>query len=672
MMVKRFLIFVSVVLVLVIGASVAPDRPVQAQGPFQEFTWEELGLGQKLRMEGFVVRKEIAIPAPAGLQPVEMRARLRVPPSVAEGYLEIRSRDQLLALIPFDATKDGRRITIPFEQARLEGNTLPLTFIIRMRGADDFCTGLYKGGWIELNQPTVQFSGEWTPPRTVGTFFPRVLHQVFLVTPSEPTLNEAQTALILAGALKRNYRHIEGFQVTLLPLNIDGSPPDPVVENVLFTRMIVIREGGENRVRVRKPEPEAIPVMDVTGEGERLMQEGLWLSSQWDLTAQAQEVSELQFVSVQEIGRDQVLLSYLNPPTWELSGMGKMEIPIQFSQGDLGGPVRDLGVHVAFRLTPLQSDAQATFAILFNDALIYASSITNGLLQEQNIINIYAEVPRNLIQRDNTLVLQFVYTPAGGRCSINAHPFMASLDPGSYLAVRYGADDPVQFLHFPQVLIPEFQVAFSELTFSQLDAAVAIVGEWQRLTRTPISPIVVPWEEAMSRGARDEALLLITTRPEDLKAMDAPVLLEPFRVLGPDGREILQFTTETPFGVGQSLAYKGKRVFVLASQPPLPPEEVAQAIVHLPNGWYDMRGDAFIYSSEGDFALLKVQEGGVEIEPLEQTAMSWFQRWQGVLYPLLLLVALGVGAWLYPRLVRSRPAPTAAEDTAPSSEDEGS
>ncbi len=652
---KRILLILSLLSSLLFVMLAQGALPTAAQAPAtKEISWEDLGLGRSLRIVGFASTQDVTIPVPAGLRPTPITARMRIPPSVAEGFLEVRSRNRLLTMIPFESTQDRQRVVIPLDEARVEDKNLPLTFVVRMRSPDDVCTGLYVGGWFELENPVVTFEGEWKAPRTVGTFFPRVLHQVFVVTPPQPTYNEAQTALLLSTAMSRNFRQFEGFRVQLLPMNDDGSLPEPEVPEPMFARMVVVQERpGENVIRVADSEIGAMPVLEVKGDGAGLQQQGQWLASQWEFSAQAHEITNLQFISTEEIGRSQVLLDDLQVPRWDVSGIGRMDIPVAFSQGDLGGPVQKIGIRIAFYYTPLQADAQATFSVYFNEALIYSTTVSDSLLQGDDYADLYVEVPKNLIQRDNTLVFSFVYTPVGGQCRIDAHPFTASIDRGSYLSVDYGMEDPLRFLHFPQVLIPNFQVAFSQLNFAQLEAAVTTVGELQRLTQTPITPNVMDWQEALEEKEKLPTLL-ISHDPEDLKALDAPVLLEPFRVLGPEGNVLLTFSTETPFGVAEALTYEGRRLLLMAVQPGLPIEELAYAIVDQPNGWYDLRGDAFIYTAEGGITMLQVHEGGIEIEPLRETTVSWFQRWQGLLYPLLLIAVLALGAWLYPRLVRTR------------------
>ncbi len=619
---------------------------VDAQGPTQELSWKDLGLGERVHLQGAVASTEVFLRVPPGLTPTLLTGKLQVSPDVTSGFMEIRSRDRLIATFPVDAHTSNFDLVIPLNQISLEGDMAPLTFIARLRSMDDVCTTTYAGAWIEIEDPKVQFEGQPQTPETVGAFFPAILHRVILVTPPQPTLGEAQAALTLATSLRHRYRHVGVFDIDIQPLDEDGTPPILQKKDMIFTRMIVIREDHENRIRVLEEEYGA-PTLEIRGTAEELGEQSQWLVNRWGALGQATEISDLAFNAPPQTSHDKVLLLELDPPTWSVSGMGKMEIPVTFSQGDLGGPVDGLGLRLAGHYTPLPSGAQATMSLFFNGGMIFATTFDHD-----GDFDHFVTVPNNLLQRDNTLTIQFMYTPAGGECTLDAHPFEASINKGSYFTVDFGAQQPIQFLHFPQILLPSFQVAFSTLTFPDLRAAVFIVSEWQRLTRSPLHPQVTSWKDA---STSKEPVFLITHDPSQMDTLTAPVRLEPFRILDNQGQELLRFTAPVAFGLAEAFTYNDRPIFLIATSATVPADKIAATIMNQPNGWYSLQGDMFLITDRGRTVMLQVQEGGITIEPLAPTPQSWHSKWRLLLYPLTLLLILLLAAWLQPRLVRPAP-----------------
>ncbi len=613
-----------------------------------EISWQDLGLGERVRLQGSVASTDVFLHIPSGLTPTLLTGKLQLSPDVTSGFMEIRSRDQLIATFAVDAGTSNIDLMIPLKNSKLEGDILPLTFIARLRSIDDVCTTTYAGAWIEIEDIKVQFEGTPQAPQTVGEFFPSILHKVILVTSSQPTLGEAQAAINLAASLRHRYRHIGKFQIKMRPLNKDGALPIIADEDALFSRMIVIREGETNRVRVlHEGRHQNMPILEINGSAEEIREQSLWVVDRWGTAGQAEEINNLAFTAPQETYRDKVLLLELEPPTWNVAGMGKLEIPVTFSQGDLGGPVDRLGLRLAGHYTPLPSGAQATMSLFFNGGMIFATTF-----DRDGDFDHFVTIPNNLLQRDNKLTIQFLYTPAGGKCTLDAHPFEASLNKGSYFTVEFGVQKPIRFLHYPQILLPSFQIAFSSLTFTDLNAAVSIVSEWQRITRSPLHPQVVPWDQALSSNQPAVLIVHDSTQTDNLAA---PVRLEPFRILDNQGKELLRFDTPVAFGLAETFTYNDRPTLLIATSPTVSAEKIAATIVEQPDGWYSLQGDLFLVTDEGKTVMLQVQEGGITIEPLAQTPQSWHSKWRLLLYPLILLLILLIAAWLHPRLVRPAP-----------------
>ena len=645
MYLKKIVQFFAMTAILVALTVYGNGWSVQAQSSSQEISWEDLGLGEGLRLQGAVTSRDIFIPAPPGLTPMRLAGTIHLSPDIVSGYLEIRNRDRLVATLQLEQGVENVDIDIPLADTQIEKDVLPLTFIARLRSQDDICTNTYTGGWVEIALPVIYFEGAPTPPHTVAEFFPPVLHQVFLVTSSDPTPQESQAVLVLAAALMYRYRNTE-LHIETLPLTKDNTPPIPTVAQSMFARMVIIQEKKEDGVHLAG-RVAGIPILKMAGPGPALVEQSRWLASNWRRAAQSPEIKRLNYIAPEKTTRDRVLLFDLHPPGLNVEGMGRMDIPVTFSQGDIGGPVSKLGVRLAGHYTPPHPDSQATLSVYFNGGIIYAT-----ILNEKDSFDLYASVPNDLLQRDNVLTIRFTYTPSGGDCRLNSHPFAASIDKGSYLSVKYGGDPPIRFTHFPQILLPAFHVAFSTPSFADLNAAAQIVAGLQRLTRTPLSPSVVSWNDAITSS---QPAVLISHSPEQVRGLEAPVLLEPFRILDNQSREVLRFDASASFGLAETFQHKKQAIFLVAASPRVGSEQIVDAIRNQPGGWYGLQGDFLIVTDQGDSVMLQAQEGGVTIEPLSPTAKSWLQKWRAIIYPLTFLLILILAAWLYPRLARTAP-----------------
>ncbi len=599
-----------------------------------------------MHLEGQIASQDIFIPVPEGLKPSQLSGVLRFSPDIEDGYLEVRSRDHLLGTFRLEPGQQGKKWVIPLAPATLEGNTLPLTLKARLRSQESPCITARIGAWMELEDPVVTFSGTLTPPQRVGEFLPPIAHAIYIFVPDPPTSAEAQAAFTLAAGLQRRYRGIKPFQLALLPWQGGRTYAQLAANPELITRAIYLREDEQNQVRVATKAPDAIPLLETMAPASDLNHQAQWLISPWVLTAQDEAIHQLTYTPSSTNRKEQILLTDLNVSAWNVAGVGALHISIPFAQADLGGPIQDIHLRLAGTYTPPPQEAQATLSLYLNEGLFFAMP-----LDSSGAFDIYAHLPPHLLKRDNLLQVFFTYTPASPDCALDAHPFAASLHQGSYLDLKYGASPPWQFSHLPQILIPNFQIAFATLDFSHLQAAVQLITSWQQLTQALLQPQVVPWDPKADTSTTP--LLFLTDSPQDLQQFNAPVQLKPFRIVDTTGQELLRYGKNVPYGVLQIFEYQNRPLIALSVTPGMAVEKVAQAVITQPHGWYDLQGDFLLVPQEGQPVTLHAQTGGIRIEPLEPNATTLWQQWRPFIYPFLLLAILFLAAWLYPRLVRS-------------------
>ncbi len=628
-------------------ASFWGSLPVRAEpGNTWHLSWQALGLGQNVRLEGQIASRDLFIPVPKGLKPSQLSGVLRISPDIEDGYLEVRSRDHLLGTFRLEPGQQGKEWVIPLASAPIEGHTLPLTLKARLRSQESPCITSRIGAWIELEDPVVAFSGAPVPPQKVSEFLPPIAHTLYIFVSEPPTPAEAQAALTLAAGLQRRYRGIKPFQLTLQPWQGGRTYSQLAANPERITRAIYLRESDQNQIRVATHAPDAIPLLEIMAPASDLNNQVQWLISPWVLTAQDEVVHDLIYTPSSQNRTKQVLLADLNVSSWQVSGVGELNISVPFAQADLGGPVQDLYLRLAGNYTPPPREAQATLSLYFNESLFFAMP-----LDSSGAFDIYAHVPHHLLQRDNLLRVLLTYTPPSPGCALDAHPFAASLHQGSYLDLDFGASPPWQFSHLPQILVPNFQIAFTTLDLSHLDAAVQLTTSWQQLTRALLHPQVVSWNPKAETSTTP--LLFLTDDPQTLQQLNAPVQLKPFRIIDATGQERFRYEKNATYGVLQIFPYQERPLIALSVTPEMDVEEIAQAVSTLPHGWYDLQGDFLLVPHEGQPVTLLTQGDGIHVEPLEPSAETLWQQWRPFIYPFLLLAILFLAAWLYPRLIRS-------------------
>lgn len=629
-------IYSSVVVLLfsVLFGGRTPALYAQEANEVWEVALSALGYRDPLRLSGAVSSQEIFVPVPAGLQPVRLRARVHRSPDVEGGFLEVRAGDRLVAA--FDVNDLNADLDVSLQEVEFSGQSVPLRFLARLRGEEDVCSAALAGMWVELAEATVVLEGQPVLPQTVGEFFPPILEEVTFFVPSEPTPAEAEAVLRLSAAVVYRYAG-QDVNVRLASFSPGGQvdlPSSP------FARAVMVQEKGPAQAEVTGL------LLRLTGDATALRAQSRLLADKLAPLLAAPSVSSLSFVAPEEVGGEQVPLSALGYTGYTVSGVGRLEVPVYFSQADLGGPVQGLALRLAGTYTPIPEGSDAVLLVLFNGALIQSVR-----LDQTGAFDVYIPVFRSLVRRDNTLVLRVDYTPPGGECRVGRHPLTFYLDPRSYIQVDHGQGLSPGFERFPQALLPSFQVSFDTLDLDALQGALSTVGELQRLAGTRLlKPVVVPWEE--STRAHEPALL-VGTDGERVAALRPPLVPIPFRVLDADGRELLRFEADLAFGALEAFEQGGRDVLLLtAYRDRTLLASTANSVRAQPQGWYMLTGDVYLFPAEEAPVTVNVRGGAVRVVPLAPSVAVWWVRVRPFVYAALLVGTLLFVAWAYPRVVR--------------------
>jgi len=612
-----------------------------SEAPNWEFPLSHFGYPAVIRLSGQIAERTLYLPIPDGLQPKELRGVIRYSSDVQSGYLEVYANDQLVDTITLD--RSAQKLQISLEKIIPQTDVLPIRLVARLRSVDDVCVTALAGAWLQWEEASLLLTGTPQPPQTVADYFPAYLEKVSIFLPSQPSNGQTQVALKLAAMLARRYAG------KLTQINLATLPQGKIfLQNSSFERSVVIGEGDKG-ISLFPAKDGTLPVLTITGDDQELTKiAGTFDQTYFPLLA-APQIQILNYTSPAEIQGKQVTLQALGYASQQVSGEGRMDVTVAFSQADLGGAVSGIFARLVGNYTPVPEEASGTVSVLFNSALVYSR-----LLKQESTFDFYIRLPQMLIQRDNTLVLRFDYTPKGGDCRVGVHPFTAELFNASYLQVDYGNGLPEGFVRFPQALFPRFEVALQPQTSANVARALMLISELQRMTKSPLDFQVVNWDDAVNSH---QPALLIREDGQGLEALHPPLLPMPLRVIDLNGKELLRVEENTSFAALEAFEQNQRDVLLLTGQrQPAILDKALDCIKTSPNGWYSLLGDVlFVGQDNGCGVNLALRKSGLYLQPLKPSWTVWWIRIRPYAFAILLFFLLAMVVWAYPKVVRKQP-----------------
>jgi hypothetical protein len=611
-------------------------NPITAQTDITEIGQDKLGqwiipltaLGYKtVQLNGQVAKQDLFLPIPAGMQATALQGMFVKSLDVKTGYIEVYSEERLLTQFTIDANE----IVIPLEQAVIRHGLLALTLVARLRNQDDICITASTGAWGRIESPVLILNGDVQQPTSVATFLPALLTKVNLIVSKTPTPAEAEAALVLTSMLTSRYAGQQIEFVIASDNRVETESP--------FERTIVIREDEAGSGVAINSDGQ----LSLSGSPEQLRQQSGFLAASPEL-AIAPQVDVVQLTRPEQLREERVSFQTLDFTRLQVSGQGKMEIPLNFSQSDLGGEINTVSVRLAGTYTPVTVTSRGTLSLLFNGTLIKSLSLDNS-----GQFDLYVALPVELLQRDNTLTAQFDYTPTGGECRIGADTFTGQISGSSYLQITSGKNNLIGFTRFPQNMLNGFTVAFGALDVDALTRAVYTVAALQKTSRSPFTLTVKSWDEAL----RDQhTALFFTTSSDQIKALNPLMTLEPLRVLDGDGNSLLELQMDAAFAALEAFQQNGRDVLLIAGDA----TALTAQLTTDTQGWYQLKGDVYLASGTTPPVMLTLQNSALQTQTLSAPVEPWFIQYRFVLFGALLMLVAVFAVLAYPRVVRQTPA----------------
>ena len=633
---------------LVLCLSVLPIKGQAAvalpQSSPQEGLWlplSQFGYPGPLRLSGQFGERYLYLPIPPGMQTETFRFTLRNSVDVQSGFLEIYNRERVLQAFALESSP--QTVEMSLSDVQVENGYLVLHLISRLRSQDDLCETAYVGAWLDIEDAHLKLSGQPAQPKTVAEFFPPLLTHLIIEVPPPLSPDQAEAVLRLVAALQAKYA---GQPFNLLLVGDSQQIPAELGEQPL-ARRVIVRQQPQAGIALQSD--QTLPTLILQGEGPALSTHSAWLSSSLQAFGIGRQMQVLAWEELDEASSQVVTLAELGYPLQQVSGVGRMDISISFSQADLGGSLHNLHARLVGTFTPIEALASATLTVLFNGA-----QVRSQLLSNTTQYDLYLSLPNALLRRENTLTLRFDYTPRQGECRIGVSPFTAQLWENSYLQFEAGETLPIGFSRFPQRLLPKAEVTIEPLTIENLRRATNLVIALQKLSKKPLHLSWVDWQAGQTSN---KSWLILQGNATQVATLRPPLEMTPFRLVDVSGRELLRLESESPFAVLQAFEHNQRQVLWLTAHERA--ELMDQLLLNLqrnPNGWYDLAGDVYLLGEGMSRPIgMDVRGGAVRVEPLQASPGVWLTRLRPYLFGAALLLLLAGLVWLYPRLVRKQP-----------------
>jgi hypothetical protein len=597
---------------------------------------EAMGYDQ-LRLNGQLAQREIFLPVAPGMKTIALTANVVHSLDIQSGYLEVYNNDSLLT--QFDLENLPETLTIPLENAAVRDNQLPLRFVARLRSADDICSTSYTGAWLDLTAPALVLEGENSAPTTVADFMPPLLTRLTIVVSSEPTAAEAEAALQLSAAATQRYAGQKpAITVTASDeLTLNQASP--------FERVIVIRESADSAdIALQQGDT---PYLLLSGTADDLRRQADFLAVN-DTVGIAPEVSVVNITRPEQLDGEQISFEALQLNNLQVTGQGSLEVPLNFSQIDLGGSVQSADVRLTGSYTPVGGGNQGTLSILLNNTLLKAIALNNS-----GQFDLYVTLPASELRRDNTLIARFDYTPEEGQCRFGANSFTGQVNSASFFRVTRGSGSLTGFARFPQNSANGLTVALEPLNRDTLISAANLVMSLQKTSRVLLQPQIKPWADALQDA---NTALLLTNDAEQVNSLNPVMALEPLRVTDRDGDTLLEVNLDAGFAALQAFNQNGRDVLVAASRDDAPSlTNLTTLLLNDPQGWYALQGDVYLQAGDSAPAMLALQRSELQTQPITAPAESWFMQYRIVIFAALVALVIAFVVVVYPRVVRRTP-----------------
>jgi hypothetical protein len=474
-------------------ASIAPPsyaQPAAAAGQAADaptLSMSTLGvdvLDDTIALSGLQGVQTITVPVPKGLTPSALTADVDLPPYVRGGTLMVTQGDRTLSRVELLAA-DSTPINIPLTGARVVDNTV--TFTVRSRLVPEEGDCLYDPTLpLQLTSAAIAYTGKETVPGDVASFLPPVLQRLTVFVPAKPTLAESDAAVRLTTAVVARYG-TQNADVEVKPL-ADGQQPPP---SAALERNIVVREGDDAGAALRG-DRSGVPTLWLTGRGDDLAKQAELVDSDLAQFALSSDVVAGTVNTAAPASGTEKTLHDMGQTDLTATGF-EPRVDLHVDQTQLGGPVRDVRVHLKGSYTPLPSTVGGQIVVSNG-----RDTIDRWAADSSGTIDRGVTIPDSALRRDTDLSVSVDIAGDVGQCGEFQPVTLRADDATTISGSRVDPTEAVGFQSIPQALLPNTQVGIAPDSFDDTARAVAIMAGLQRLSGPRIGSHVASLSDAVN------------------------------------------------------------------------------------------------------------------------------------------------------------------------------
>ncbi|CAN5602360.1 hypothetical protein BH10ACT9_BH10ACT9_20300 [soil metagenome] len=573
--------------------------------------WPTLGLESQLFL-GPNSSTSFTVPVPDGLNPARLQGLIHAPMNIGAGYLEIEDGDgRFLAAVDLPPMASAQAVTpfdIDISAARARNASVDLSFAVRpVDNANQFCGPLQQ---VELSGLVTEFAGAEAPATTISSFFPPVLEQVRIYTPTDADAAEQQSALTMVATLTRLY-HPQPLAVAAVSQPRGATPP-PAGR---FTRAVVVEAGGPAGISVENPgDPGAY--LRVSGSGDELTTQVSLLVNQLQGLVQTSAARVDQSGSDTTPGGDTLTFGQLSM-TGRTDVLRTGSLRVGADRAALGaGRVESVQVHLLADYTPVPRDDAASVVVRSNDVVVFRAPLDNTGLLDATF-----DLDSQAFGQWVNLEFALTYTPQQP-CGPLIAPITFQIDPRSTLTVQRGGAPLGGFSAVPSEFSPSFMVALDGSGPDQLGYAARVVAAMAHMTTTALTPQVVDLKTAAD--ARSGALIVADSAAIAQTSLNPPI--------GGDGTTVdiglpTELRADIEDGLGSIQAFADRPrdrsvVLVTTTGAWTLVDPLFDYVGGLEGGWSQLSGDVLAAGAAGDPTNITIRSLGDTADSASPASMS--------------------------------------------------
>lgn len=446
---------------------------------------QNLGLGKTLAFPGREHETALTLPLLPGLPPVAITGTVQLPPTLAHGTLETRSKQRLLDRInvPLDPRAPVR---ISLAGAPVEGRAVSVSLTSSLLPEPGICPDDWMGQPFTLSDVAVVYSGEEQQPTTVADFLPPVLNRLTMYLPANPSDIESAAALTLSTTAAARYAN---QPVALDIRRLDAAAAAPDHPPAFLERQIVIRE-GEAGLRVTGG---AEPILTISGDKDSLRTQIQLITGDLARAAMAGSVAALTVPVAPQLAPESTTLGALGQTQLSATAIGYVRVDFTIDMTRLGRPAKDVRIHLRGNHTPLPDTLNGQLAVTVGDRQLAAWPV-----EPSGRFDGWVTIPNELLTRFTTVTVTLQQAGLTHGCGLE-QPVTLTIDPAGEVRGEL-AQPPVPggLGALPQALLPDVQVGLGAPGFADTVRAAQILVAVQRLTAVPLRPRLVSFDTAVN------------------------------------------------------------------------------------------------------------------------------------------------------------------------------